>query len=796
MNAVLQTGAFEAAVKVTAGSAPIELETARVSDVRTADQLRTLPLNDPGIYSTLAITPMMSFRGGTYTFAGSKLNQSQFAIDGTSMSDGVNETPIGPLANYIESFKEVKIDIANNSAESASLGQVTIVSKSGTNRFAGAVFDYYQSPILRVKNPFSMRRSSGVIHFPGLALGGPAVIPRLYDGRGRTFWFVSGETVNGSSASTDLNPTVPLEAWRRGDFSALGIPIRNPLTGEVYADGRIPQSALNQVSLRLQDRFYPLPNTGSTTALTANNYRETVDTERSKPYYATARVDHNLGDKDRIFARFTFHQATNPVWEGNLPAIGMREQLRQNKALTFWYTRILGPSLINELRYGHAYNNNPISGPIRGLEVVDSLGLRGLAPGLPDIGGILKVTFPGTALTGLSQIDAANPGFLNRIHQIQDQVTWLRGTHSLKFGTDIRRVDYEDQIAPASLFGSIDFTGRFTGHPYADFLLGLPNTGSRAFPPVPSLRRRAVYDFFVQDDWKVGRSLTVNLGLRYDLHPGWVEREGRLAFFDITSGAIVVADEGANKISPLMPSAYVGIVSAGSQGLPSDTLVRTDRNNFAPRLGVAYRPFNDSQTVIRAGYGLYYDLLPIELQAARAPFVFTETPFTNPAAPSLVLPAVFPSAGTAGPSAIALPLAVNPDVRMPYTHQWSVTVEHERWHTGFRVSYVGTLGRDMWYTRDANAPEADGRLYTEKPRPFPQYPSITYADNGASHDYHGVTFEANDGSGADFFFQAAYTLAKDTTETVEWTTAIEDPFDLERERGRDSATPLHRLTTA
>ena len=121
--------------------------------------------------------------------------------------------------------------------------------------------------------------------------------------------------------------------------------------------------------------------------------------------------------------------------------------------------------------------------------------------------------------------------------------------------------------------------------------------------------------------------------------------------------------------------------------------------------------------------------------------MFTETPFTNPAAPSLVLPAVFPAAGTAGPSAIALPLAVNPDVQMPYSHQWSVTVEHERWNTGFRVSYVGTLGREMWYTRDVNAPEADGRLYVEKPRPFPQYPSITYADNGASHDYHGVTLE-------------------------------------------------------
>jgi hypothetical protein len=796
IDAVLQTGGFEAAVKVTAGSAPIELETARIGDVRTADQLRTLPLNDPGIYSTLAITPMMSFRGGTYTFAGSKYNQSQFAIDGTSMSDGVGETPIGPLANYIESFKEVKIDLANNSAESASLGQVTIVSKSGTNRFQGALFDYYQSPVFRVKNPFSMRRAAGVIHFPGLALGGPTVIPKVYDGRGRTFWFVSGETVNGSAASADLNPTVPLEAWRRGDFSALGVQIRNPLTGEVYADGRIPASALNPVALRIQERFYPLPNTGSTSTLVANNYRETVDTKRSKPYYATARLDHNFSDRDRIFGRFTFHQATNPVWEGNLPTIGMRQQLRQNKAVTFSYTRILGPALVNEFRYGHAYNNNPFSGPIRGLELANSLGLRGLAPGLPDIGGILKVSFPGTALTGLSQIDVQNPGFLNRNNQFQDQLTWLRGTHSVKFGTEIRRVDWEEMVAPPNLFGTVDFTGRFSGHPYADFLLGLPNTGSRAFPPVPTLRRRWTYDFFVQDDWKVGRNLTVNIGLRYDLHPGWFERSGRLAFFDVASGSIVVADDGADKVSPLMPAGYVGIVTASSLDLPSRTLVRTDRNNFAPRLGVAFRPFGGGQTVIRAGYGLYYDMMPIDLQAARAPFVFTETAFTNPATPSVVLPTVFPAAGTAGPSTIALPLAVNPNLQLPYSHQWSVTAEHEHWRTGFRASYVGTLGREMWFTRDVNSPVADGRLYVDKPRPFPQYPSITYADNGASHDYHGLTLEAERRFSGGLFFQLAYTVAKDTTETVEWTNAIENPFDLKRERGRDSATPLNRLTTA
>jgi outer membrane receptor protein involved in Fe transport len=801
IDATLSVGALEAAVQVRGDNAPIELETPRISDVRTAEQLRTLPLNDPGVWSYLAITPSLSMRGGGYSFAGSRSNQSVFAIDGTSMTDGVGENVIGPLANYTESFKEVKIDMASNSAESPSLGQVTIVSKSGTNRFSGVVFDYYQSPMFRARNPFSGARQAGVLHFPGLALGGHATIPKLYSGRGRTFWFVSGETVNGSSASADLNPTVPLQAWRSGDFSALGRPIRNPLTGEVYEDGRIPAAALNPVALQIQQRFYPLPNTGSTTTLVANNYRETLQVNRSKPYYGTARLDHNFSASDRIFGRFTFHEATNPVWEGNLPAFGMREQRRMNKAFTFSYTRIFGTSLVNELRAGHAYNNNPLAGPLSGLEVVESLGLRGLAPGLPAVSGLLKLSFPGTALTGLSQIDWRNPGFLNRSYQIQNQTTWMRGTHTVRAGADIRRVDWEDLGAPPNLFGNVDFTGRFTavpgvagsGHPYADFLFGVPNTASRSFPPVAALRRRWTYDFFVQDDWKLTRNLTVNLGLRYDLHPGWFEQNDRLALFDVRNGTIVVPDGGIDKVSPLMPAGYVDVVTAGSAGLPSRSLVRTDRNNPSPRLGFAYRPFGGGSTVFRGGYGLYFDMMPIDPQASLSPFVFQETAFTNPATPTVVLPTVFPAAGTSGPATIALPLAVNPDLQLPYSHQWNATVEHERWGTGFRLSYVATLGREMWYTRDINAPAPDDRLYTEKPRPFPRYPNINYVDNGATHDYHGVTIEAERRFSAGVFFQLAYTRARDIGND---SGVIENPFDLERERGGDLTTPAHRFTSA
>ena len=401
----LVLGALESKVDVAGGATLIEAETPRISDTRTADQLKTLPLNDRGIWSFLQVTPTLSPRGGSYSFAGSRTNQSQFAIDGTTMSDGVTDNAIGPLANYVESFKEVKLDLANNSAEYPTLGQVTVISKSGTNAFNGSAFDYYQSPIFRARDPFATQRRGGVQHNIGLSLGGPVKIPQLYDGRGKSFWFVSGETFTGSSATAALNPTVPIQAWRNGDFSALGIPIRNPFTGEIYSNGRIPASAINPVARAIQERFYPLPNTGDPNVLRANNYNETVPRDASKPYYATSRLDHNFGANDRVYARFTMHQSTNPVWEGNLPAFGERRQFRQNKALTLSHTRIMGPTLVNELRYGYAYNNNPFQGPLDGLEVVDHLGLQGLAPGLPDIG--LQDQFP------RSRSDRIEPGELD-----------------------------------------------------------------------------------------------------------------------------------------------------------------------------------------------------------------------------------------------------------------------------------------------------------------------------------------------------------------------------------------------
>ena len=200
----------------------------------------------------------------------------------------------------------------------------------------------------------------------------------------------------------------------------------------------------------------------------------------------------------------------------------------------------------------------------------------------------------------------------------------------MRAGMGYTHIIFENYAADANLFGNLSFSNRFTGHPYADFLLGMPSTATRSFPPLRQDRLRHQYDFFFTDDFNVSPKLTVNLGLRYEYHPGWTEKNGYLSMFDIVSGSIVVKDGSLSKVSPLFPKGYVNVVEASSLGLPGDTLIRTDKNNFAPRVGFAYRPWGNN-TVIRGGFGIYFDVVPREGTMAGVPFVVNEEPFTNPA---------------------------------------------------------------------------------------------------------------------------------------------------------------------
>ena len=796
VDVVLQVGSVDTAIEVKGGATLIETETARISDSRDVAQLRDMPLNSRAIWAQLSLVPnvLQAASGSTIRFAGSRTNQSHWSLDGTTMSDGVSETQIGPLANYVESFQEVRIDSSSNTAEFGTIGQVTIVTKGGTNNFHGSLFDYYSTPWFRARNPFAPSRPTGISHLPGGSAGGPVYIPKVYDGRNRTFVFGSFETFKGSVTTRLFNPNVPLTQWRSGDFSSIVPPIVDPTTRQPFAGGIIPANRINPTALALQNRFYPQPNRATVGNAPNQNYVDNLSLPAMKQDYYMIRGDHKFSDKDSVMGRYTLQDFKTDDFMSALPTIGPGYAMRKNHAVTLSETHVFSPQLINEVRYGLATNNLPIFPSINGPAFVSEFGLRGLAPNLPDMPGVLNVNFQNIALTPITQGTSRSPGAANYLHNVQDHVSFFRGRHNMKFGFNLTHIKAENYATDLNTYGNLTFTNRFTGHPYADFLLGMPSTAARSFPPVLVARNRMQYDFFFTDDFKVNSKLTVNYGIRYELHPGWREQSGNLSMFDIGSGSIVVQDGSLSKVSPVFPRNYVPIVEASTLGLPGKTLLRTDRNNFAPRLGLAYRPWGNN-TVIRAGAGIYFDVVPRALTLGGVPFVLNEVPFNNPLDnPAVILPTVFPNAGAAGPSSVSLPNAVNPNLVLPYSMQYSLTIEHSRWDTGFRASYIGTNTRQGDYFYNYNAPVVDSRPFIEKPRPFPQYPGINYFTNGAGHQFHSMTLEVERRMARGLQFQSSWVWARDIGD-VDAGGGLENPFDRRREVAVSPDIPTHRFTT-
>ncbi|MGH9719701.1 MAG: carboxypeptidase regulatory-like domain-containing protein [Bryobacteraceae bacterium] len=799
IDARLEVGAIETRVEVTAGATLIETETARISDSKDATQIKVLPMNTRSLWDFVGLSPGVVQAGGgssTRRFAGSRANQSDASIDGITLSNQYDGTQISPLVSQVEAFEEVRVDMANNTSEFGSIGQVTIISKSGSNQFHGAGFDYYGTPWFRARDPFAQQRGAGVRHNPGAAVGGPILLPKIYDGRNRSFFFYSFETTRGSNVLSNLTPTVPTAPWRSGDFSrdVPQVAIRDPFANNApFAGNVIPAARINSVSRKIQERFYPAPNFGDPNVLAARNYRVQLLRAFDPNTYWTTRLDHRFTDKHLVFGRYTWNRSHSRGFDNDLPAIGIRWQTRDTRAIQLAYTAVLQPNLSNEFRWGYAWNDNPRHGPLLGLEVAKDLGITGLLANLPDINGVYRVSFSNVGITGISQTAWRHPGFKNFAQQFQEHVSWFHGRHNLKFGAIAGRTQFQDQNMPDALFGASTFSNRFTGQPYADFLLGIPTSSQRAAPVFFTDRVRWNWDFFVTDEYKVRSNLTLNIGMRYELHPAWKEASGRQAAFDVASGKIVVSDGALDKVSPLLPKGYVDVVEASTLGYDGAKILRDEYNNFAPRIGLAWRPFGTA-TVLRAGYGIFFDIVPRAVSAGGSPFIVNEPTFTNPTPlPTLILPQVFP-ASVAGPASISLPGAYRADLRTPYSMQYNLTVEHQRWNTGFRASYIGTNTRQGEWGYNINQPVPDNRPYIDKPRRFPQFPvGITYTSNGAGHQYHSMTLEAERRFVKGLAYQVSWVWARDIGD-LERGESPENAYDRQRERAVWLDIPTHRIT--
>jgi hypothetical protein len=792
----MEIGQVTTSVDVEAqGAAVIETETARISQSRSSRELSDLPLNTRSVTAFLALVPgvgQATTVTATYRFAGSRRNQSEFTIDGISNVTS-NGTQASPLTNYIESFDEARIDIVDNGADTGAMGQVTVVSKSGTNTLHGSAFDYYATPVFRARDPFALQRSSGISHRPGFSVGGPVYLPHIYNGRNKTFFFFSFETSRGSVVQNNLNPTVPLAGWRTGDFSSQlpGTIIKDPTNGQAFPGNIIPSNRLNTVAAKLQDLFYPAPNFGNTSVLQSQNFRQSLTHPFDPNTYWTTRIDHRFSQKQFIYGRYTWQRQHSTDYEANLPTVGRLTDTRDTRNAVVSFTSMITPSLMNELRYGYMLSNEPRWGAQKGLNLVQQLGLTGLVASLPDLEGIPNITWSGLGLTTITETPWRVPGFYNRNHVIQENASWVRGRHTVRGGMMWGYYNANDDQASTSLYGNMQFSNKYTGFAYSDFLLGIPTTMQRAAPPTAQPWHHPVYDFFATDEFKVNPKLTINFGARYEIHPPWGSGNGTASLFDAATGQIVIEDGSLSKVSPLMPKGYVNVVEASKAGYSGSGLIRTDTNNFGPRIGIAWRPF-DEKTVIRAGFGIYYDIVPTVVTTAGTPFAVNEPSQTNATTNPVVLPQVYPTA-IAALSTVSLPGAFKKDLRIPYSLQYNFTIERQIGRTGIRLSYVGTGTRQGEIQTNINQPVASTVPFTQKPRLFPLYPAITYTTNGGGHQYNGFTTEIKHRFANGLLYDFSWTWARDIGD-LERDQAPEDSYNLRRERAAWEDIPKHRIT--
>lgn len=818
--ALAVAGAAET-VQVTASTPVIETERATIDNSKTGEEINRLALNfratnntSPIVVATLA-QGVQQDRGGSISVAGNLPFQTSFSIDGVSSQLTRGGGASRDMFPSVESMDEFKVSSANNSAEFMQVTDVTTTTKSGTNTFKGSAFWFFQDAALNSVNRFAPRDAGGKAIKPdvqansfGGSLGGRVV-------RNRTFFFGAYEGVRRPEEVT-LTQVVPPDAFRRGDLSSISRQLVDPITRQPFPNNQIP---VNPVSARVLESFFERQNQATGASTGVPNYVVNAPGDYQVNGF-DGRVDHNLTDSQKVFGRFTFKNVETSGlgltgnWNTKQGVRSRSTAIRQGAGAHNW---VLSTSWLNELRTGFNYNldSDTYENAGKGAELVAPLGLIGL-PSTPTSGGFPSFEFGDGSFISTGGDKPRN--ILSRVVQVNDNLTYVRNRHTFKAGVDVQYVEYKDQITffSGEEFGRFQFTGAYSGNAFADFLLGVPQFTGYSIN-TPDANPWAVhFAGYLQDDWKPTDTLTVNVGVRYDLRNPMRDRSNQMGNFDrdFPGGRVIVANDGVlAKVPALVRNSVPNtpFVTADQAGLP-ETLRFADKNNINPRLSVAWRPFADGRTVIRGGVGLYtvplygavnYSMVATVTAVAAA---FSNTTPT----PAFILPNVSSAATAQGalpPGSLDFRRANQTDLQDPRVVQWTATLERNLgWNTGLRLSYVGSKTSDLVFSPDLNQvrPNTSGYAAVRGTRPFTDWNVVTTRDNGAQSRYDALGAELTKRLSHGVSFNASYTLAKNIADhggavpgnfTGENGATTLDLFRGASDRGNEAFTRRHRFVS-
>jgi len=843
LDVVLKPGSENQTVMVLDNPLPvITTDVSNLAETKSGAELVDLPV---AIYSrstgsTSPISTLTTEAGvqtddsGELAVAGATAALLSVTVDGISSVGVEYSGPVNEMFPSFNSIEEIRVSESNNSAEFGGVSDITTVSKAGTNHYHGGLFENHENTVFNSNDTFALSKPKIIMNDFGGTLGGPVQITHVFNGHDSTFFFVSYEGLR-LPRETPIVLSVPSMDMRNGNINYYldqtycepdpadqcpnGYTVYNPDGSVLTNSNNGPTVTPSAITTNLLNVLMPAPNLGAPGAF-ANNYQINFPSPISSNQ-GDVRLDHTFSSRQTVFARFSYKNrqvTTAPsaactftyCAEAGSPLQGAYNTPEIDEGMTFAHNFVFTPKLLNEFRGGYNAQHTSETQSYSTTNILSQTGLTVLQPDLE------WSEAPQVLINGFMSTGAGNPGVQRgQIVEALDNVSWSPAKHSFKFGADFKRItDHDDNVFGNLRSGWYVFDGsssivqgsadqvNFAGEPYAGFLLGYPDYTEASSTNNPTMNGLGyAYSAFAQDDWKITPSLTLNLGIRYELHPPLKETHYNTATFlpsysasvdgQAVSGAVVVSNaqaEAAASSALLGAIAPTPLLTASEVGIPSG-LRYTDKTDWGPRLGFAWQPYHSGKTVVRGGWGRFIEsplgFALVSGWAVHSSYVGTYnqgyaddgvTPllsFANPFNTS-----AGSSTGTAG-FYYAFPVHYHD----PNVQQWNLTLEQDFGHSlGARFSYIGSHGQNLetmvdlnqvqpnpygYSNTDESAQAAtgacisdDGTLVSDQ-RPYPCWSVIQSVSNLAESNYNSASVEVSRHSGKYITFDASYTYTRD-----------------------------------
>jgi len=792
----LPVGQTVQALEVTGGASLLDTESVSAGTVIENRRIVDLPLNGRNFLQLVSLGTNVSYGfasagnavariGGdraaqNISVSGQRAEFNNYTLDGVANTDVNYNTYV--FMPSIDALQEFKVQSGIFPAEfGRATSQVNVSTKPGSNAYHGALFEFLRNDNLDARSyaftAARVEKEPFIRNQFGFTLGGPIVLPRIYSGKNRLF-FMSNYEVLRDRKTLQRRADVPIAGMRAGDFSSVtsqfaiydpATRVRRPdgrIAADPFAGNRIPASRFNGRAQKLL-AYYPLPNVPG--ALLSRNWLDSevrrVDTDQF-----ITRVDFTESDKSSWFGRYSWadefqYSPATFLEQGTMIATGVHQAAISN-------TRIFGPTMVNEFRFGYSrfYNTNAQYNAFRKDVVTEIGGIPGVPLPSPSMYGIPSVSI--TGFTGFG--DPGDSPYVNRNHTFQwvDNLSIIRGKHSMKFGAEIRRDRY-NQEGNAFLRGTFSFAGTATQNPLspartgygmADYMLGLTDRPRSALG-IAIIQFRSTYQaYYFDETWRIHPKLTINLGLRYENAPPYRDRhEGimNLAFssFLIPAQHPVIVRPGTGDFYESVNFRFDPAIKIARDNRMGERLVASDNNDFAPRVGLAYTP--GRSWTVRTGFGAFYaqDSANPRFDMARN-LGGRRDDASNSDFPDLTLDAPFRGIGAGS-------IINNPAIfvnvygrRTPYIIQYMFNVQRQFGGNFMaEAGYIGNVGHKLERIRWINLP-LPGAGAVQDRRPWPELGNCQLVDSVSNSNYNALALKIQQRHSSGLSYMFNYTMSK------------------------------------